>query len=153
MGFPFFMPAYIPGNRITIYGCHAWLEEAFRRQNGAPSFPVEFAQLGADVRFVRLEPDRAYDLVGFRVTAKRQHHTGDSYGYRYLLARAAALHQRAHPLGPPQRQRVVVRQRPHAVGVADHDDLGRRVAGDRLEDLGDLQSRRLGVSSSLSPRK
>jgi phosphoribosyl 1,2-cyclic phosphodiesterase len=83
MGFPFFMPAYIPGNTVTIYGCHAWLEEAFRRQHGAPSFPVEFAQLGAAVRFVRLEPGPAYDLAGFRVTAKRQHHTGDSYGYRF----------------------------------------------------------------------
>lgn len=83
MGFPFFMPAYIPGNTITIYGCHAWLEEALRRQHGAPSFPVEWTQLGADVRFVRLEPDRAYDLAGFRVRAKRQHHTGDSYGYRF----------------------------------------------------------------------
>ena len=83
MGFPFFMPAYIPGNTITIYGCHAWLEEALRRQHGAPSFPVEWARLGAEVRFVRLEPDRAYDLAGFRVRAKRQHHTGDSYGYRF----------------------------------------------------------------------
>ena len=83
MGFPFFMPAYIPGNRITVYGCHAWLEEALRRQQGAPSFPVEWAQLGADVRFVRLEPDRPYDLLDFRVTPKRQRHTGDSYGYRF----------------------------------------------------------------------
>jgi phosphoribosyl 1,2-cyclic phosphodiesterase len=83
MGFPFFMPAYIPGNRITIYGCHAWLEEALRRQQGAPSFPVEWARLGAEIRFVRLEPDRSYDLAGFRVRAKRQHHTGDSYGYRF----------------------------------------------------------------------
>jgi phosphoribosyl 1,2-cyclic phosphodiesterase len=83
MGFPFFMPAYIPGNTITIYGCHAWLEDAFRRQHGAPSFPVEFAQLGATVRFVRLEPGRPYELAGFRVTATRQHHSGDSYGYRF----------------------------------------------------------------------
>jgi phosphoribosyl 1,2-cyclic phosphodiesterase len=83
MGFPFFMPAYMPGNVITIYGCHAWLEEAIRRQHGAPSFPVEFSQLGAEIRFVRLEPGRPYDLAGFRVTAKRQHHTGDSYGYRF----------------------------------------------------------------------
>jgi phosphoribosyl 1,2-cyclic phosphodiesterase len=83
MGFPFFMPAYIPGNRITIYGCHAWLEEALRRQHGAPSFPVEWARLGAEIRFVRLEPDRAYDLAGFQVRAKRQRHTGDSYGYRF----------------------------------------------------------------------
>jgi phosphoribosyl 1,2-cyclic phosphodiesterase len=39
MGFPLFTPAYIPGNRIRIYGCHDVLEEAFRRQHGAPSFP------------------------------------------------------------------------------------------------------------------
>ena len=83
MGFPFFMPAYVPGNTITIYGCHAWLEEAFRRQHGAPSFPVEWSRLGADVRFVHLEPDRPYELAGFRVTARRQRHTGDSYGYRF----------------------------------------------------------------------
>jgi phosphoribosyl 1,2-cyclic phosphodiesterase len=83
MGFPFFMPAYIPGTRITLSGCHAGLEEALRRQPGAPSFPVEWAQWGAEVRFVRLEPDRLYDLAGVRVRAKRQHHTGDSYGYRF----------------------------------------------------------------------
>ncbi len=34
MGFPFFTPAYIPGNRIRIYGGHAELEEALRRQQG-----------------------------------------------------------------------------------------------------------------------
>ena len=83
MGFPFFMPAYIPGNKITIYGCHAWLEEAIRRQHGAPSFPVEWERLGAEIRFVHLKPGRPYDLAGFRVTAKKQHHTGDSYGYRF----------------------------------------------------------------------
>jgi phosphoribosyl 1,2-cyclic phosphodiesterase len=83
MGFPFFMPAYIPGNTIRIYGCHAWLEEAFRRQQGPPSFPVEWARLGADIRFVTLEPGRPSDVAGFRVTAKRQHHSGDSYGYRF----------------------------------------------------------------------
>jgi phosphoribosyl 1,2-cyclic phosphodiesterase len=82
-GFPFFIPSYIPGNTIRIYGCHAWLEESFRRQHGAPSFPVDWARLGADIRFVPLEPDRPYDLAGLRVTATKQHHTGDSYGYRF----------------------------------------------------------------------
>jgi phosphoribosyl 1,2-cyclic phosphodiesterase len=83
VGFPFFLPIYIPGNTITIYGGHAELEAAFRRQHGAPSFPVEWAQLSAEVRFVTLEPGRAYDVAGFRVTPKRQHHSGDSYGYRF----------------------------------------------------------------------
>ena len=83
MGFPFFVPAYIPGNRIRIYGCHAGLEDAFRRQHGAPSFPVEFSRLGAAIEFVRLEPDRDYELAGLRVRAQRQLHSGDSYGYRF----------------------------------------------------------------------
>jgi len=82
-GFPFFMPVYLAGNRIRIHGCHPGLPEAFRRQHGAPSFPVDFAQLGASVEFVRLEPDRGYDIGGLRVTAKRQRHSGDSYGYRF----------------------------------------------------------------------
>jgi phosphoribosyl 1,2-cyclic phosphodiesterase len=82
MGFPFFMPAYLPGNHVTIYGCHDTLEEAFRRQNRAPSFPVDFSRMEARIEFVRLEPERNYDIAGLRVRAKRQHHGGDSYGYR-----------------------------------------------------------------------
>jgi phosphoribosyl 1,2-cyclic phosphodiesterase len=60
MGFPFFMPAYLPGNHVTIYGCHDTLEEAFRRQNRAPSFPVDFSRMDARIEFVRLEPERNY---------------------------------------------------------------------------------------------
>jgi phosphoribosyl 1,2-cyclic phosphodiesterase len=82
MGFPFFMPAYIPGNHVRIYGCHDTLEEAFRRQNAAPSFPVDFSRMGARIEFVRLETGHDYDIAGLRVRAKRQHHGGDSYGYR-----------------------------------------------------------------------
>lgn len=83
MGFPFFTPAYIPGNRLRIYGCHAELETAFRRQQDPPSFPVPFDYLGADIEFVRLEPGRRYDIAGMRVTPKLQLHGGDSYGYRF----------------------------------------------------------------------
>ena len=83
MGFPLFSPAYIPGNRIRIYGCHDLLEAAFRRQHGAPSFPVEFDQLAAQIEFIRLEPGRSYDVAGLSVRAMLQAHSGDSYGYRF----------------------------------------------------------------------
>jgi phosphoribosyl 1,2-cyclic phosphodiesterase len=83
MGFPFFTPAYIPGNRIRIYGGHAELEEAFRRQQAPPSFPVDFAALRADIDFVHLEPGRQYEVAGLHVNLMRQRHTGDSYGYRF----------------------------------------------------------------------
>jgi phosphoribosyl 1,2-cyclic phosphodiesterase len=83
MGFPFFTPAYIPGNRLRIYGCHEHLEQALRRQQKPPSFPVEFSVLGADIEFIRLRPDQAHDVAGMRVTPKLQVHGGDSYGYRF----------------------------------------------------------------------
>jgi phosphoribosyl 1,2-cyclic phosphodiesterase len=83
MGFPFFTPAYIPGNRIRIYGGHATLEEALRRQQDKPSFPVDFSVLRASIEFVRLEPRTRYDIAGMSVSLMRQHHGGDSYGYRF----------------------------------------------------------------------
>ena len=45
MGLPFFAPAYVPGNRLCIYGGHAGLEDALRRQQSPPSFPVSFSAL------------------------------------------------------------------------------------------------------------
>jgi anti-anti-sigma factor len=83
MGFPFFAPAYIPGNRIRIHGCHKVLREAMLRQQSAPCFPVPFDALGATIEFVELEPGVEYQIAGFSVTAIRQFHEGESYGYRF----------------------------------------------------------------------
>jgi phosphoribosyl 1,2-cyclic phosphodiesterase len=83
MGFPFFGPAYVPKNRLRIYGCHEELELAFRRQQDAPSFPVPFSILGADIQFIRLEPGRTQEVSGLKVTPQIQRHSGDSYGFRF----------------------------------------------------------------------
>jgi phosphoribosyl 1,2-cyclic phosphodiesterase len=83
MGFPFFTPAYVPGNHIHVYGCHAEIEHAFRRQQDAPSFPVAFTALGAQITFHRLEPGTRHRIGGLEVLAKSQRHAGDSYGYRF----------------------------------------------------------------------
>jgi phosphoribosyl 1,2-cyclic phosphodiesterase len=86
MGFPFFTPAYIPGNVIRIHGCHKVLREAMERQQSDPCFPVDFRKLGAKIEFVELEPGRTYDVAGLSVEAMLQHHHGDSYGYRFTQA-------------------------------------------------------------------
>jgi phosphoribosyl 1,2-cyclic phosphodiesterase len=83
MGFPFFGPAYVPGTRIRIHGCHEVLEHAFRLQQAPPCFPVEFSQLAATIEFVRLTPREARVVSGIRVTPEPQMHSGDSYGYRF----------------------------------------------------------------------
>ena len=83
MGLPFFTPAYIPGNRVVIYGGHPHLEAALRRQQEQPSFPVGFDTFRADISFVHLEPGRWHEAAGMRVLLKLQRHAGDSYAYRF----------------------------------------------------------------------
>lgn len=83
MGFPFFPPAYIPGNVIHLHGCHKVLREAFERQQSDPCFPVNFHGLGATIDFIELEPGRTYEIAGLTVRPILQNHAGDSYGYRF----------------------------------------------------------------------
>ena len=83
MGLPFFVPAFIPGNRVVIYGSHRELEFSLRRQQDKPSFPVDFSIFGAAMEFVHLEPGQPHEVAGVTVTTMLQRHTGDSYGYRF----------------------------------------------------------------------
>jgi phosphoribosyl 1,2-cyclic phosphodiesterase len=82
-GFPFFVPAYIAGNTINIHGCHHELEEALRRQQEPPFFPVPFEGLGAEIRFTTLPIGKAVDIAGFLVEASVQDHPGTSYCYSF----------------------------------------------------------------------
>lgn len=86
MGFPFFSPVYMPGNRIVIHSCHAEVAQAFRRQQSAPCFPVPFDALSANIEFDLLQPGQRYDIAGYAVTALLQLHSGDSYGWRFERA-------------------------------------------------------------------
>jgi phosphoribosyl 1,2-cyclic phosphodiesterase len=81
-GFPFFAPAYRPGNRVIIHGCHPNLQEVFTRQQQSPCFPVPLAAMAAEIEFVTLEPEQEYPINGFAVRPFRLNHPGDSYAYR-----------------------------------------------------------------------
>jgi phosphoribosyl 1,2-cyclic phosphodiesterase len=107
-GFPFFVPAYVPGNVIRLYACHPDIESAFRRQHGAPSFPVDWAQIPATIEFVRLEPGKPADVAGLRVSAKLQAHTGDSYAYRFERGGKAVVYSTdsEHKLDHPEAARA-----------------------------------------------
>jgi phosphoribosyl 1,2-cyclic phosphodiesterase len=104
MGLPFFTPAYIPGNRLRIYGSHTRLEAALRRQQNEPSFPVDFSVLRAHIEFVHLTPGKAYDVAGMTVTSMLQHHTGDSYGFRFESNGHSVVYSTdsEHKLGNPK---------------------------------------------------
>ncbi len=85
MGFPFFGPAYVPGTKIRIYGCHDVLEHAFRLQQAPPCFPVAFDQMAANMEFVQLAPGKKQNVGAVSVTPGLQLHSGDSYGYRFEI--------------------------------------------------------------------
>jgi phosphoribosyl 1,2-cyclic phosphodiesterase len=92
MGFPFFGPAYVPGTKIRIHGCHDVLEQAFRLQQSPPCFPVEWEQLGASIEFVKLHPDKPHKVGAVTVTPHLQLHGGDSYGYRFEHAGKSVIY-------------------------------------------------------------
>ena len=82
MGFPFFLPAHVAGNKIFFYGGHDYLEEALRRQAHPQSFPVPFDNLGATFDFRHLREGEKLSIDDFEITCKRLDHPGFSYAYR-----------------------------------------------------------------------
>ncbi len=92
MGFPFFGPAYVPGMKIRIHGCHDVMEHAFRLQQAPPCFPVEFSQMAADIEFIQLTPGETTQIGRMSVTPRLQLHSGDSYGYRFEAGGKSAIY-------------------------------------------------------------
>ncbi|MFP4549093.1 MAG: MBL fold metallo-hydrolase [Fidelibacterota bacterium] len=80
-GFPFFLPAYMPGNIINIYGFHRNLDRIFDQQQSSPFFPVSLSVMQAVINFKQLEIGKEYDIAGCRISGIKQNHPGDSYGY------------------------------------------------------------------------
>lgn len=83
MGFPFFVPSFIPGSKIVIHSGHAEAEHALRRQQEEISFPVPFDYLKADFEFRTLEPGVDYAIGALTVSTIEQEHSHASYGYRF----------------------------------------------------------------------
>lgn len=81
-GFPFFRPAYVPGNKIFVYGVHN-MEFALRRQQEFVSFPIPLDGVQADLQFVQLEPEGLLQFGDLFIRVKRNHHPGNSYSFRF----------------------------------------------------------------------
>ena len=82
-GFPFFTPAYIPGNTVNIFGFHENLEEVFKKQQAEPCFPVPLKALSATINFTTLDIEKEHTIAGFKIFGIEQNHPGKSYGYSF----------------------------------------------------------------------
>jgi phosphoribosyl 1,2-cyclic phosphodiesterase len=85
-GFPFFVPAFVPGNRFTIYGAIApngsTIEQRLNDQMLHPNFPVPLQIMGAELEFTDLEIGQSIVIDDILVETALLNHPGEAVGYR-----------------------------------------------------------------------
>lgn len=82
MGFPFFQPAYVPGNKFTICGCHSRLKNRFERQHHPENFPAPMDVMASDIRFKKWTSGQKKKPGDVVITPQMLDHPGHSYAYR-----------------------------------------------------------------------
>jgi len=82
LGFPFFQPAFIPGNQFTFHSPFADLADRFARQQDDIFFPIPITYMSANLNFNRIEPEEWVEIGNFRVYPMRTSHPGETYAYR-----------------------------------------------------------------------
>jgi phosphoribosyl 1,2-cyclic phosphodiesterase len=82
IGLPFFVPIFVPGNKIRIHAVQPELEACIRAKFTKPFFPVPFDELRSTVTFHRLEPRKAAQISGMKVTPYQLDHPDPCWGFR-----------------------------------------------------------------------
>ena len=81
-GFPFFVPAFIPGNQIFIYSIHD-LKSTLVDQQRSPTFPVPFSTMPATMEFIPLQPGQPFSVGDVKINTIETVHPGKAYAYRF----------------------------------------------------------------------
>lgn len=85
-GFPFFVPAFVPGNRFQIYGTVApngsTIEQRLNDQMLHPNFPVPLQIMGADLKFCDIDIGETVRIGDIKVENALLNHPGEAVGYR-----------------------------------------------------------------------
>jgi phosphoribosyl 1,2-cyclic phosphodiesterase len=82
MGLPFFVPLFIPGNRIHFYSVQDDAEETMRILFRKPNFPVSYKNLGAEFVYHQLEPRKPFTLGNITLTPYQLDHPDPCWGFR-----------------------------------------------------------------------
>ncbi|MCH2206412.1 MAG: MBL fold metallo-hydrolase [Lentisphaerales bacterium] len=83
-GFPFFIPAFVPGNKIDMYSPKQFeksLEAVMIAQMDYSVFPVRVAELSAEINFQNII-EGPFEITGFNVLSQYVCHPVTSSGYR-----------------------------------------------------------------------
>lgn len=99
-GFPYFRPAYQPGNRIVFHGFHPEIEKTLRQQMRGPCFPIPFEAMKATIEFDIKEVGDSFHIGDVEVSAIQQQHPGISWGYRFEKAGKRIIYSSDSEHGP-----------------------------------------------------
>ena len=97
-GLPFFLPAFVPGSHLTVYG-PAGIDRSFPSALGGQMdyayFPVPMDQLPADVEIVELG-EGEFNIGTLRVSTQFMNHTAPTLGYRVTSGGASLVYATDH---------------------------------------------------------
>ncbi|MBW6520028.1 MAG: MBL fold metallo-hydrolase [Desulfoarculaceae bacterium] len=88
MGFPYFVPIYVPGSQLKVYGPVSFEDETLEDVVGGQMkyryFPVTMGELRSEIEYVRLKEESAKDYGnGLVLTTKILNHPITALGYRF----------------------------------------------------------------------
>jgi len=114
-GFPFFVPAYDPRNRITIHGFEGSFEglsDIFANQMKSPYFPISMAQMASPPKVKEIK-DMEFEIGKIKIQARFMNHPGVCVGYRLDTPAGSVVfmpdnepYQRLRGSTPDSRQRI-----------------------------------------------
>lgn len=81
-GFPFFRPAFVPGNKIFIYSVHD-LEAVLTDQQKFINFPVPVEYMQAKREFIRITPEEPFKVGEVKINTIETVHPGKAYAFRF----------------------------------------------------------------------
>lgn len=83
-GYPFFAPAYVPGNRLIFYAVGRNPREYLEHQQVAPTyFPIPPDAMLAEKEFIQLREGQPLQIGRTEVTHLELYHPGNAYAYRF----------------------------------------------------------------------
>ena len=84
LGFPFFAPAYVPGNKLVFYAVNHNPQAYLDHQQTAPTyFPIPPNAMPAEKEFVTLHEGQAVQIGRTVVSNLSLYHPGRAYAYRF----------------------------------------------------------------------
>jgi CheY-like chemotaxis protein/ribonuclease BN (tRNA processing enzyme) len=97
-GLPFFLPAFLPGSHLTVYG-PAGIDRSFPAALGGQMdyayFPVPMEQLPANVEIVELG-EGEFGIDGLRIQTQFLNHTAPTLGYRITTGGGSFVYATDH---------------------------------------------------------